>query len=138
MPAGRMILRGHIWLLASLIPLLVRLLPLKALLALLTPPVALHPYHNAPAEQVVELVKHRLRRPRNMRRRSCLRLSLTLYHFLRLAGDRPVLHIGVLPPSRDANSLHAHCWVTLGGVPVADAPVEPMPVLLTHGESEAE
>ncbi len=136
MPMREYILRGHVWTVATLVPLLVNLLSLKALLALMTPRVSRRPYRNVPAARIVEIVKHRLRNPRNMKRRACLRFALTLFHFLRLAGVPAVLRIGTLAPSRDPRRLHAHCWVSVGGEPVADGPTEPMAVLIVHGGDE--
>lgn len=132
MPTVRYILRWHVWVMATALPLVVDLFSLKALLSALTPVPWCRPYMSVPPGAVVRIVQHRLRRPRNMRRRSCLRLSLTLFHFLRLAGVPAVLQIGAFPPSRDPRRLHAHCWVTVDGVPVAGAPAEPLAVLLTH------
>jgi hypothetical protein len=109
------ILKAHVWSGATFMPLLVRLLPLKALLSLLTPPANMRPYRNVPRERIVSMIQRRLRRPRNMKRRACLRRGLMLYHFLRLAGLPAVLHFGVLPPSSDPHRLHAHCWVSLDG-----------------------
>lgn len=118
---------------AALIPLLDRFLPLKPLLRLLTPTSALRPYAGTPPNQIADLVARRLRQPRHMRRRSCLRHGLTLFHFLRLAGWPAVLRIGVFPPSVDPRRLHAHCWVTLDGVPLSPPPDQPVATLLTCG-----
>jgi len=132
-PVTEYILRAHVWIAATLLPLWVRLFPLKAVLARMTPPPWRRPYRNVPMARIVEIVTHRLRNPRHMKRRACLRLGLALFHFLRLAGMPAVLRIAALPPSRDPRRLHAHCWVSVDGRPVADAPTEPMTVLLVHG-----
>jgi hypothetical protein len=134
--AGRFLLRGHIWLLATLIPLLEKFIPLKWLLRLLTPPSRFKPYGGMPPEEISRLVAHRLRRPRNMRRRACLRHGLTLFHFLRLAGCPAVLHIGVFPPRIDSRRMHAHCWVTLNDVCLIPPPEQPAATLLTCGMAE--
>ena len=126
-------MRGHLWLLAALIPLLERVLPLKVLLRLLTPPRWCRPYSGTPPEEVSRLVARRLREPRNMRRRACLREGLTLFHFLRLANWPAVLHIGVFPPRLDQRRLHAHCWVTVDNVPLSPPPEQPVATLLNHG-----
>jgi hypothetical protein len=128
-------LRGHIWLLATLIPLLEKFIPLKWLLRLLTPPARFKPHAGTPPEEISRLVARRLREPRNMRRRACLRQGLTLFHFLKLAGWPAVLHIGVFPPSLDSRRMHAHCWVTLNGVPLSPPPEQPVAVLLVCGSA---
>jgi len=130
---GRLILRGHVWLLATLIPLLEKILPLKLLLRVLTPPSAVKPYAGMPPMEISELVARRLRGPRNMRRRACLRRGLTLFHFLKLAGHPAVLHFGVFPPKVDPRRLHAHCWVTLNDVALSPPPEQPVATLLTCG-----
>ncbi|MGD0349160.1 MAG: lasso peptide biosynthesis B2 protein [Verrucomicrobiota bacterium] len=134
--AGWLLLPGHIWLLATLIPLLVKILPLKRLLRLLTPPPRFKPYGGMPPEEISRLVAHRLRQPRNMRRRACLRHGLTLFHFLRLAGCPAVLHIGVFPPQSDSRRMHAHCWVTLNDVCLSPPPEQPVATLLTCSPPE--
>jgi hypothetical protein len=134
--AGRLLLRGHIWLLATLIPLLEKILPLKYLLRLLTPPPRFKPYGGMLPEEISRWVAHRLRQPRNMRRRACLRHGLTLFHFLRLAGCPAVLHIGVFPPQFDSRRMHAHCWVTLNGVCLIPPPEQPAATLLTYCPAE--
>ena len=135
-PRSRLILRGHVWLLATLIPLLEKFIPLKWLLRLLTPPSRWQPYAGLPPEEISRLVAHRLREPRNMRRRACLRQGLTLFHFLKLAGWPAVLHIGVFPPSLDSRRMHAHCWVTLNGVPLSPPPEQPAATLLVCGSAD--
>jgi hypothetical protein len=129
-------LRGHIWLLATLILLLVKIIPLKQLLRLLTPPPRFKPYAGTPPEEISRWVAHRLRQPRHMRRRACLRQGLILFHFLRLAGWPAVLHIGVFPPRLDARRMHAHCWVTLNGVPFSPPPEQPVATLLVCGSAD--
>jgi hypothetical protein len=123
-------LRGHVWLLATLIPLLEKFIPLKWLLRLLTPPPRFNPYAGTSPEEISRLVAHRLREPHNMRRRACLRHGLTLFHFLKLAGWPAVLRIGVFPPSLDSQRMHAHCWVTLNGVALSPPPEQPVATLL--------
>ena len=130
-----MILRWHIWLLATLIPLLEKILSLKRLLRLLTPPSRFKPYGGVSSEEISRLVAHRLRQPRNMRRRACLRHGLTLFHFLRLAGRPAVLHIGAFPPQLDSRRMHAHCWVTLNDVCLSPPPEQPVATLLTYGQA---
>jgi hypothetical protein len=128
------ILRAHIWAGATVLPLLVKLLPLSALLALLTPPAGLRPYREVPQERIASMVNRRLRRPRNMKRRACLRRGLMLYHFLRLADLPAVLHFGVLPPSRDPQRLHGHCWVSVNGQNLAEEGGQPLAKLADFGQ----
>ncbi len=132
-PATEAALRAHVYLVATMLPLLVRVLPLKVLLRLMTPPARLRPYRTVPPDRIAAIVARRLRNPRNMRRRACLRRGLTLYHFLRLAGVPAAIHFGVYPPDADPRRLHAHCWVTVDGVALTEPPGQPSAVLFTHG-----
>jgi hypothetical protein len=136
-PVTWTVLRGHLWLLAALVPLLVKAIPLRALVRLLTPPRFLRLYVRVPTEAFVGQVKHRLRRPWNMRRRACLREGLVLFHFLRLSGRPAVLHFGVYAPSTDPRRLHGHCWVTVEGTVVTSPPDQPAAVLMTCGREDA-
>ena len=130
------ILRAHVWTAATFLPVLVRL-PLRRLLRLMTPPAFLRPYASVSRERIVEIVERRLRAPRNMRRRACLRRGLLLFHFLRLAGCDAVLQFGVFPPGVNPNRMHGHCWVTVAGEGVADPPGEGLAVVMTHGAETA-
>ncbi len=129
----QLLLRVHVWWFATLVPLLVRFVPLERLVRLLSPPLRLRPYPGVGASRVVEIVDRRLRNPRNMRRRACLRHGLTLFHFLRLTGARPVIHFAVHQQTPANLRLHAHCWVTLNGEPLSDPPAEDYTTLFTHG-----
>ena len=129
----RWLLRAHISLVATLIPLADNFLSLKELMRLLAPPRWWRPYRGTSAEEVLALVSRRLENPRNMRRRSCLRHGLTLFHFLKLAGYAPVLQIGVFPPAPGAARMLAHCWVTLDGVCLCSPPDQPTAVVVRHG-----
>ncbi|MBM4042090.1 MAG: lasso peptide biosynthesis B2 protein [Planctomycetes bacterium] len=111
----RLLLRAHVWWVACLIPLLDRLLPLGGVLWVLTPSRWWHPYRGVAPEAIGELVRRRLARPRQMKRRACLRQGLMLFHFLCLAGREPVLHFAVFPAEPAPQPMHAHCWVTLDG-----------------------
>lgn len=130
------VLRAHVWLVVTLIPLLDRLVPLRPLLALMTPAPGWTPYKGVPPERISAAVARRLRNPRNMRRRACLREGIALFHFLRLAGLPAVLHIGVYPPEDAQGRLRAHCWVTDGGRPLPSAPQDPIAVVLSHGRPQ--
>ncbi|MCJ7544163.1 MAG: lasso peptide biosynthesis B2 protein [Phycisphaerae bacterium] len=133
-----LLLRAHIWLVATLIPLLVKFLPLKRLLRLLTPPARLALYRSIAWQEIAERVAQRLKNPRNMRRRSCLRHSLTLFHFLRLAGYPAVLRIGVYPQNQPCPRIQAHGWVTLHDMVLTWPPKSPVAVVLTHGDAAQE
>ena len=127
------LMRAHVWLLAGLTPLLVKVMPLKWLLGLLTPPGRFRPYRGLGADQIVEAVRRRLAAPKNMRRRACLREALMLFHFLRLAGEPAVMHFSVYAPGDDSR-MHAHCWVTVGDRAVSSPPGDPHATMLTRGE----
>ena len=124
-------LRAHVWLVAALVPLLVRLAELGRLVRWLTPSPRRRPYRGIPAERIVAVVRRRLRRPRHMRRRACLREGLTLYHFLRLAGVEAELRFGVFAPPPEGGRTHAHCWVTVGEQALSAPPAEPVALVLT-------
>ena len=130
------ILRGHLWLVATLVPLAVKFLPLKRLLQLLTPPRRLAPYAGILPDRIVAIVERRLRRPRNMRRRACLRKGTVLFHFLRLAGVAASLHISVYPPPARQKRMLAHCWVSVDGRCLCNPPKGPVALSLVHGEQK--
>lgn len=109
------ILRAHVWLVATVLPLLVQFMPFRGLLVLVERPRRWTPYRGIALERIVEIVDRRLQNPHNMRRRRCLRQGLTLFHFLRLASVPSVLNFGVLGPATANQRLHAHCWVTIQG-----------------------
>ena len=129
------ILRSHVWLVATLVPLLVRLLSLKTVLRLLTPPSYLRPYRGAEVDRIVTTVRRRLSSPVNMRRRYCLREGLVMFHFLCLAGKPAILQIGVYSPQIKGRRMRAHCWVTLGAACISSRPAsEPLAVILRHSQ----
>ena len=131
------ILRGHVSLLALVIPDLARRLPLARLLALFTPRGPGRLYAGFTSDEIVHVVQRRLQRPWRMRRRPCLRLGLLLFHFLRLAGVPAVLHFCVyrqtLGPESSGRE-QAHCWVTVDGRCIASPPEDEHVVILVHGE----
>jgi len=144
-----LLLKLHVWLVAFIVPLLVRVMSLKALLRLLTPAGRVCPYRALAVEQIVDVVNRRLARPVNMRRRACLRRALTLFHFLRLAGRPAVIHFGVYDPAdepidqpanepanepvNEQSRMRGHCWVTLGHRTVDDPPGGPCTTVMKHG-----
>jgi hypothetical protein len=123
----------HVWLVAAVGPLLDRFLTLERTLGLLTPRRSFGPYVGVSPALIAAIVQRRLRRPIHMRRRACLRLSLVLYHFLRLSGAEAVFHVALFPPSADPERLHAHSWVTVGGVCLCESLKEPAVEILTYG-----
>jgi len=126
-------LKVHVWLMATIIPLFLKILPLEAILRLLTPRESFKAYEGVGRELIIETVNKRLQNPKNMKRRACLRKGLVLFHFLRLGGANAVLHFGVYAPSTQENRMHAHCWVTVDGTCVSAPPGEPAAEMLTHG-----
>jgi len=123
----------HVWLVAAVGPLLDRFLTLERMLGLLTPRRPFGPYAGISPDLIAAIVHRRLRKPIHMRRRACLRRSLVLYYFLRLSGAEAVFHIAVFPPSMDPKRLHAHGWVTVGGVCLCEPVQEQAVEILTYG-----
>lgn len=123
----------HVWIVAAVIPPLDKFLTLERMLRLLTPHRPLRLYAGVTADLIVGIVRRRLHRPFHMRRRACLRLSLVMYHFARLAGIDAVFHVAVFPPSADPNRLHAHSWVTAGEVCLCEPPKGHAAEVLTYG-----
>ena len=132
MRVRKLILRAHVWLLATLLPLLVKVMSLQRLLRLLTPPERFKPYAGVPPERIVAVVARRLRQPRHMRRRACLRKGLLLFHVLCLSGTAAVLHVGVFPPDGESSRMQAHCWVSVDGHCVSGPPEGQVALGLTY------
>lgn len=131
----RLVLRAHVCWVACLIPLLDRVLPLRGMLWALTPARWWHPYRGVTPEAIAEAVRRRLARPRQMKRRACLREGLMLFHFLCLAGLDPELHFAVFPAEPAPRPMHAHCWVTLAGVPCSAPAQPPCAEVMRHSRS---
>ena len=129
----RAALISHVWLVAAASPLLDRFLTVERMLALLTPRRPFGPYTGIDPDLISAIVHRRLERPIHMRRRACLRLSLVLYHFLRLSGAEAVFHVAVFPPSLDRTHLHAHSWVTVGSVCLSEPATQQAVEILTYG-----
>ena len=138
MAANEAILRVHVRLVVTCIPLLVRVFPLKRLLRLLTPRRSWRLYRRIRPRRVAAMVRRVLRRPAHMRRRACLRKGLATFHFLRLAGAPAVLHIGVFPPGPGDRRDHAHCWVSVADTLVLDPPRQSMAAVATYGRDGCE
>ena len=126
------ILRGHVWLIATALPLLVKLFSLQALLNAFAPPPWFRPYGWLTEREIAGAVRRRLRTPKVMKRRACLREGLLLFHFLRLAGLPAELRIGAYAPEPASPRMHAHCWITVGGRSISNAPESPVALLVTH------
>lgn len=135
-PARDILLRGHLWLLSLLVLPLIKWLPLKHVLQLLTVPNWLHPYHTISAERITALVERRLSRPRMMVHRPCLRQGLVLFHLLQLSGLPARLHFGLYPSTRPKERLHGHCWVTVKDSYAGIPPAPSLAVVWTHPGKE--
>jgi len=129
----RGLLVAHIWIVATGIPLLDKLLPLERVLRLLTPRRSFRLYRGTDPVLIGKIARRRLQRPIHMRRRACLRLSLVIYHFARLAGAEAVFHIAVFAPSVDSRRLHAHSWVTAGNLCLCEPPEGPACEIMQYG-----
>jgi len=130
---ARGLLAAHVWIVAAAIPLLDKFLTLERMLRLLSPRRPSRLYVGIPADGIAGIVRRRLRRPIHMRRRACLRLSLVMYHFVRLAGVEAVFHVAVFPPSIDPRRLHAHSWVTAGHACLCEPPEGHAAEVFTYG-----
>jgi len=113
---------GHAWLFArvaawtALMPAFFRLLSLPRLMRLLTPEAAVAPVSEdrvARADLVCMYIMGVLNLDADNRRRgACLKRSLVLYRFARLAGLPVVFHVGV---RREEGELRGHSWLELEG-----------------------
>jgi hypothetical protein len=116
---------------ATILPVALRVLPLRMTLALCDA-WPRSPGARAGARALARRVDRWLAHGRALWRPTCLTRTLVLYAILRQHGYVPRLHIGTSGMSR---RFHAHAWVSLGGIPVA----EPDPLvgdyreLLVHG-----
>ena len=128
----RTVLKIHVRLVAVAIPLLDRLLPLKHLLALMTPRLRIGAYAPVPVEEIDACIREAVANPRHMKRRACIRRGLLLLHFLRLSGREAVATISVGPDPSRPGKLLAHCWVSLEGRCVADPPAPDMKPILHY------
>jgi len=125
------LLRIHVGMVATLVPLLVECFNIPTLLRLAEFPRHWHPYAGIPVERIVAMVDRRLAHPRQMRRRRCLRQGLMLFHFLHLAGVPSEISFAALGPATSGQRMHAHCWVTVHGTAFYP-PIGPAAVLFTH------
>lgn len=130
-PATRFLLSCHVGFLALLIPDASKLVPLRKLLAWMTPDRPSRLYAGLSEQDVVQLVQCRLAHPWRMRGRRCLREGLLCFHFLRLIGVPAELHFGVFAQPRGREL--AHCWVVVHERCVTLPPQDPYLFILRHG-----
>jgi hypothetical protein len=130
----KLLLRAHVWLIATLLPAIVDAVPLGRLLALLRGRWRL--YAGLSPDAIAAVVRRRLLSPRMMRRRACLREGLVLFYFLRLAGRRPVLSF-CLYPTPAAGRTRGHCWVTLDGRCLTSPPSAGAVTMLEYDGSQS-
>jgi hypothetical protein len=116
----------NLWVAARLLPLFAKRRPLDELLRRATPQAGRYAFADRSSETIIAAVKAVVARPWRMRGRRCLREGLLAFHYLALAGRRPLLHFGLVPRSALTPRPRAHCWITLDGAIVLNAPVEPM------------
>lgn len=114
-------LRWQLWWRARLLPVAARRRSLLQLL-LAALPARADPRWHPPPEAVVGPVLASVARPWRMRGRRCLREGLLAFRFLRLAGHPAVLHFGIEPASLKSERLKAHCWVSVDGAVLVNAP----------------
>ena len=125
------LLHLHVGCLALLIPDASKLVPLRKLLAWMTPDRPARWYAGISEQDVVHLVQHRLAHPWRMRGRRCLREGLLCFYFLRLIGVPAELHFGVFVQPRGSEL--AHCWVVVHDRCVTLPPQDPYLLIYRHG-----
>ena len=125
----------NLWIAARALPFLVKKRPLDEILARATPAAGLRGYGDMSVTDIVEREKRVVSRPIRMGGRRCLREGLLAFHYLSLAGHRPVLHFGLLPQTITTSHPRAHCWITIGGAIVLNPPEQPMLELFTYDGS---
>lgn len=102
-----------LWVATRLLPACVGSSDLHSLLSLATPRAGQSAYRENSPAAIASAVKRAARRPWVMRDRRCLREGLLAFHYLSLAGHRPLLHFAVEPQSLSDRKMSAHCWVTV-------------------------
>lgn len=129
--------RANLWFAARALPVFARRNELEPLLLLATPTPGVRAYGELDARTIVGLVKASVARPWRMRGRRCLREGLLAFHYLSLAGHAPVLHFGVIPDSLKRDRPAAHCWISVGGEVIMNAPAQPMHELFVYDGSRS-
>jgi hypothetical protein len=116
---------------AVVVPLALRLLPLRLTLALCDAWPRTPRSHASPSALVRRVDRWMAAAP-FVWRPTCLTRTLVLYAMLRQHGHAPRLHIGAAGP---AAHFTAHAWISLGGHPVAefDASLSQYRSLVVHG-----
>jgi len=130
-PLLRALFRGHLWVSARLMPVLIGQGDFESVLKwapLISPAL----YRGLPSSYVVASVNRTVRHPWLMRDRRCLREGLLAHRFLRLAGFDPDLRFGVDPKSIHKPRMSAHCWVCLDGRPVVSDSLPGMVEIYRH------
>ena len=107
------------WLLLLIVPVLLRVLPLRRLLTLTRPRGGPH----LPPQRVARLVELAARRVPSAR---CLPVAIVTAWLLARQGTPATLRIGV---ARRAARLTAHAWLECGGVPLVDDVGEFTPIV---------
>lgn len=131
-PSARLPFRWNLWIAARLMPLFTKRRQLAEILRRATPDPAVRAYAETPPSEVIAAVKAVVARPWRMRGRRCLREGLLAFHYLALSGHRPVLHFAIVTKTALTTRPRAHCWVSLEGQTVMNAPQEPMLDLFSY------
>jgi hypothetical protein len=127
----------NLWIAARLLPFFTKNRPLDEILARATPDAGAHGYGELSASKIIQEVKRVVSRPMRMRGRRCLREGLLAFHYLLLAGHRPILHFGLLPQTIMTAHPRAHCWITIDGAIMLNPPEVPMIDLFAYDGSSA-
>jgi hypothetical protein len=122
----------NLWIAARMMTLFAKRRPLDEILRRATPDAGSRAYADLPPAEIVAAVKASVARPWRMRGRPCLREGLLAFHYLSLAGHRPVLHFGIVPRTAATAHPRAHCWLSLNGKTVLNPPLEPMLDLFSY------
>lgn len=131
-PSARLPFRWNLWVAARLLPMFAKRRALGEILQRATPDPAARAYGDLPPGEMIAAVKAVVARPWRMRGRRCLREGLLAFHYLSLAGHRPVLHFAIVPKTALTNRPRAHCWVSVAGETVMNPPLEPMLDLFSY------
>ncbi|MFN0263142.1 lasso peptide biosynthesis B2 protein [Tepidamorphus sp. 3E244] len=123
--------QANLWLAARLLPSFSRA-EIGTLLRMATPPKEARAYTGLGAREITDAVQHTTARPWRMRGRRCLREGLLAFHYLSLAGHRPILHFAVEPASLKTDKTSAHCWVSVDGDILLNPPSPTMMPLFTY------
>lgn len=129
--------RTNLWIAARLLPMFTRRNDLEPLLLMATPEPGARAFRELDAITIVDAVKASVARPWRMRGRRCLREGLLAFHYLSLAGHAPVLHFGVIPISLKGDRPAAHCWISVGGKVILNAPTGSMHELFVYDGSRS-